>query len=58
MRKESADQFNRVGIKLDATDAALRRRNQEQMAGLRQAQAPRHAAVPAREAADARLAEK
>jgi hypothetical protein len=42
----------------DTTDAALRRKNQSKLAGLRHNQAPRHAAAPASEAADASLAER
>jgi hypothetical protein len=42
----------------DATGAALRRKNQSKLAGLRHNQAPRQATAPASEAADARLTER
>jgi hypothetical protein len=40
----------------DATDAALRRKNQSKLAGLRHSQAPRHAAALAAGAAKAWMA--
>jgi hypothetical protein len=42
----------------DTTNAALRRKNQSKLAGLRQSQAPRQAAALADKATDAKLAVK